>query len=158
MDQYVPQDLSTTNLLLGIMAGVQLTFLLGVVAALIYARRAMTQAQAAVRDLERDHVRPLRAHVERILQDVSRISARVEAQAARVDGQLSESLDAAERQVQRVKSAVNAVTRETTAVASGVRAAVAAVTGHSSRTDNPPTLGRMPDVMSEEDRRHASSL
>ena len=154
----MPQDLSTTNLLLGIMAGVQLTFLLGVVAALLYARRAVTQVQATVRDLEREHVRPLRAQAERILQDVSRISARVEAQAARVDGQLSESLDAAERQVQRVRSAVNAVTRETTAVASGVRAAVAAVAGHAIRNDNPPAFRPMSDVVCEEDRTHGSSL
>lgn len=131
----MPQDLSTTNLLLGIMAGVQTIFLLGVIVALLYARRMVTHVQATVRDLEREHVRPLRAQAERILQDVSRISARVDAQAARVDGHLSESLDAAERQVQRVRSAVHAVTRETTAVASGVRAAVAAVTGYSSRND-----------------------
>lgn len=154
----MPQDLSTTNVLLGIMAGVQVIFLLGVVVALLYARSTLTQVQATVRDLEREHVRPLRAHVERILQDVSRISARVEAQAARVDGQLSESLDAAERQVQRVRSAVNAVTRETTAVASGVRAAVAAVAGHPSRNDNPPAIRPTSGVVSEEDTPYAQSL
>lgn len=140
------------------MAGVQVIFLLGVVAALVYARRTVTQVQTTVRDLERDHVRPLRAQVERILQDVSRISARVEAQSARVDGQLSESLDAAERQVQRVRAAVQTVTRETTAVASGVRAAIAAVAGRAIRHENhPPTIRHQPDVVSEEDRTHAAS-
>jgi uncharacterized protein YoxC len=155
----VPQDLFTTNLLLGIIAGVQTIFLLGVIAALFYVRRTVTQVQTAVRELEREHVRPLRAQAERILGDVSRISARVEAQAERLDGSLSESLDAAERQVQRVKSAVHAVTRETTAVASGVRAAVAAVAGRALRQqDNPTTVGRLPVVVSEEDRPHASSF
>ena len=43
------------------MAGVHVIFLLGVVAALLYARRAVTQVQATVRDLEKEHVRPLRA-------------------------------------------------------------------------------------------------
>jgi uncharacterized protein YoxC len=156
----VPQDLSTTNLLLGIIAGVQTIFLLGVIVALLYVRRTVTQVQATVRDLEREHVRPLRAQAERILGDVSRISARVEAQAARLDGSLSESIDAAERQVQRVRSAVHAVTRETTAVASGVRAAVAAVAGRAARQphDNPTIAGHRPVVVSEEDRPHASSF
>lgn len=155
----MPQDLSTTNLLLGIIAGVQTIFLLGVVVALFYLRRTVTQVQATVRDLEREHVRPLRTQAERILGDVSRISARVEAQAARIDGRLSDSLDVAERQVQRVRSAVSAVTRETTAVASGVRAAVAAVAGRApGRHDNPTTAGQLPVVVSEEDRLHASSF
>lgn len=155
----MPQDLSTTNLLLGIIAGVQTIFLLGVVVALFYVRRAVTQVQTTVRDLEREHVRPLRSQAERILGDVSRISARVEAQAARIDGSLSESIDAAERQVHRVRSAVHAVTRETTAVASGVRAAVAAVAGRALRQhDNPTTAGPLPVVVSQEDRPYASSF
>ncbi len=154
----MPQDLYTTNLLLGIIAGVQAIFLLGVVVALLYVRSTVTQVQATVRNLEREHVRPLRDQAERILQDVSRISARVEAQAARVDGQLSDSLDAAERQVQRVKSAVNAVTRETTAVASGVRAALAVVTGQTRSNDNSPAIRPRPGVVSQEDTPYASSI
>lgn len=141
------------------MAGVQVTVLLGLVVAALYARRALTQVQATVRTLEREHVQPLRAQAERILHDVSRISARVEAQASRIDGSLTESLDVAERQVYRVRAAVDAVTREAGAVARGVRAAVSAVTGHAAhRSDNPTTVGRLPVVVSEEDTHHAATL
>lgn len=141
------------------MAGVQVIVLLGLVVAALYARRALTQVQSTLRTLDREHVQPLRAQAERILHDVSRISARVEAQAARIDGSLTESLDVAERQVYRVRSAVDAVSREAGAVARGVRAAVSAVTGHAAhRSDNPTTGGRLPVVVSEEDTHHAATL
>ena len=154
----MPQDLYVTNVLLGVIAGAQTILLLGLVVGLIYMRRALTQVQTTVRDLEREHVAPLRTQAERILTDVSRVSARVEAQAARLDGSLSGSLDAAERQVQRVKSAVDAVTRETSAVANGVRAAVSAVTGRALRNHNPTAVGRLPAAVSEEDIRNATAL
>jgi hypothetical protein len=120
-------DFATTNLLLGIIAGVQLVFLLGVLIAGLYLRRTVTQVGQTVTNLEREHVRPLQERVERILDDATRVSARVVEQSARIDADLSGSLDVAERQARRLASAVNVVARETTAVASGVRAAVAAV-------------------------------
>jgi hypothetical protein len=132
-------DLTTTNILLGIMAGVQVIVLLALAVAALYARRAVTQVTRTVSDMERDHVRPLRARVERILDDLARVSARVEEQSARIDASVTGSLDAAERQARRVAHAVSTVARETSAVASGVKAAVSAVgaglrsdAGHSS--------------------------
>lgn len=135
-------DLSTTNVLLGVIAVVQVAFLLGAVVALWKVRSALTQLQGTVRDLERDHVRPLKAQAERILGDVSRISARVEAQTARVDASVSSTLNVAERQVHRVKSAVDAVAREANAVTSGVRAVVSAVTGRGTRRRPGPDESR----------------
>lgn len=155
-------DLFTTNVLLGIIAAVQVAFLLGTLVALLKLRSTVSQVQATVRDLEREHVRPLKAQAERILADVARISARVEAQTKRVDESVSSTLDVAERQVRRVKTAVDAVARETSAVATGFRAAVAAVTrqartngGASGRTHHAPPEMYPADVSREEDL-HAS--
>lgn len=148
-------DLFITNILIGIIAGVQLIFLLGVLVAALYVRRALTQVQSSVRDLEREHVAPLRAQAERILADVSRISARAEAQVAKVDAHITDSLDAAVVQVRKVRGAVEAVTRETTAVASGVRAAMSAVAGRIARMDHPTTTGAAPAVVFQEDRNDA---
>lgn len=127
-------DLTTTNILLGIMAGVQVIVLVALAVAALYARRAVTQVTRTVSDMERDHVRPLSARVERILDDLTRVSARVEEQSARIDASVTGSLDAAERQARRVAHAVSKVARETTAVATGVKAAVSAV-GAGLRAD-----------------------
>lgn len=155
-------NLFTTNVLLGIIAVVQVAFLLGSVIALLKVRSTVSQVQGTIRDLERDHVRPLKAQAERILADVARISARVEAQTKRVDESVSTTLDVAERQVRRVKTAVDAVARETSAVATGFRAAVAAVTrqgrtngGAAVRTHHTPPDAYPADVSQEEDL-HAS--
>jgi uncharacterized protein YoxC len=120
-------DLSTTNLLIGIIAGVQLIFLLGIIAGALIVRRMLNQVSRSVSELEREHVQPLRVRVERILDDVSRVSARVEGQSARIDADLSGSLDVAERQARRLATVLTSVTRETTAVVTGVRAAATAV-------------------------------
>ncbi len=153
----MPQDdLFITNILIGIIAGVQLAFLLGILVAGLYVRRTLTQVQASVRDLEREHVAPLRAQAERILADVSRISARAESQAARVDEHITDSLDAAVVQVRKMRNAVDTVTRETTAVASGVRAAMSAVAGRVARHDHPTSRVSMPADVFPEDRDHAS--
>jgi uncharacterized protein YoxC len=150
-------ELFTTNVLLGVIAGVQVAFLLGAAIALWYVRSAVKTMQSTVSALEREHVRPLRTQAEQILADVSRISARVQAQAARVDSSVSSTLDVAERQVQRVRAAVDAVARETGAVASGVRAAVSAVSRRTRHHDAEPTSTRpFPSVDSHEEDLHAS--
>lgn len=150
-------QLLTTNVLLGVIAAVQVAFLLGAGLALWYVRSAVKTMQTTVSELEREHVRPLRVQAEQILADVSRISARVQAQAARVDSSVSSTLDVAERQVHRVRAAVDKVARESSAVASGVRAAVSAVSRrarhHSTETTPTPVY---PAVDSHEEDLHAS--
>ncbi len=154
------EDLSTTNVLIGIIAAVQVVFLLGTLVALLYVRSVVTKLQSTLHDLEREHVRPLRAQAEQILADVRRVSARVETQAARVDSSVTATLDAAERQVSRLRSTVDAVARETNAVASGVRAAVSAVTRRARRPDDrsgPDITPRVAPVdVSHEEDLHAS--
>lgn len=151
-------DLTTTNVLLGVIAAVQVAFLVGALVALLYVRSAVTRLNTTVRELEREHVRPLRAQAEQILADVKRVSARVETQAARVDSSVSSTLDAAERQVHRVRSAVDAVARETGAVASGVRAAVSAVTRRARHPETPDAVRvGYPVTVSHEEDQHASS-
>jgi uncharacterized protein YoxC len=157
----VMEDLATTNVLIGIIAAVQVVFLLGALVALWYVRSAVASLQSTLRELEREHVRPLRAQAEQILADVKRVSARVETQAARVDSSVTATLDAAERQVSRIRSAVDLVARETNAVASGVRAAVSAVARRARRPDDrsgPDTAfpGISPVDVSHEEDLHAS--
>lgn len=125
-------DLTTTNVLLGILAGVQVLWLLGAVAGAMYARRMLTRVEDTVARLEREHIAPLKTRAERILSDVSQVTGRVQHRSATVEAGLSTSFHAAERQVRRVADAVGLLARETTAVASGVRAAVSAVASPST--------------------------
>lgn len=137
-------------MLLGIIAAVQVLFLLGVVAALLIVRSKIAAVQASVKDLERDHVKPVRQLVESILADVRQVTARVEEQSARVNASVTESLNLAERQVHKVATAVHLVARETSAVASGIGAAVATLTGRLGRRTPTTVTERSSSPSSEE--------
>ena len=99
-------DLSTTNLLLGIMAAVSVLQALvligaGVAGFLVYKR--VTQLVA---DLEARQVAPLREKVEAILADVKTVTSRVNQQTERVDHAISGTMDRVDETAERVRHSV----------------------------------------------------
>lgn len=130
------ETLTTTNVLLAVMAVVQVLWIVAALVAALYVRGIVARVEAALVQFEQGHVRPLRTKVDHILNDVTLTTGAVQQRAATVEAGLVSSYHVAERQARRVASALNALARETTAVASGVRAAVAAVAEPTPTTSN----------------------
>ena len=78
-------DLSTTNLLLGIMAAVSVLQGLVLIGAGVAGFLAYKRVTQLVTDLEARQIAPLREKVEAILGDVKTVTARVSQQTERVD-------------------------------------------------------------------------
>src|SRR3954469_11541072 len=109
-------DLSTTNLLLGIMAAVSVLQALVLIGAGIAGFMAYRRVMQLVNDLEARQIAPLREKVDAILVDVKTVTARVSQQTERVDHAISGTMERVDETAERVKSSV----REKVAQATGV--------------------------------------
>ena len=96
-------DLTTTNVLLGIMAVVSVLEALALIAAGVMGMRLYRQTTEQIKQvtdqvkvLEQRHVGPLAAQATSILQTVQRIAARVEHSTTRVDSVVDSTVHSAE--------------------------------------------------------------
>lgn len=120
-------DLSTTNLLLGIMAAVSVLQGLLLIGAGVAGFLAYKRVMQLVSDLEARQIAPLRAKVEDILGDVKTVTARVTQQTERVDSAISGTMDRVDETAERVKHSVMDKVSQATGVVRGIRAVVASV-------------------------------
>jgi len=137
-------DLSTTNLLLGIMAVVSVLEALVLIGAGVGGFLAYRRVTQLVTDLETRQVEPLRQKVEAILGDVKTVTARVTQQTERVDHAISGTIERVDETAERVKDSVVDKMNHAVGVVRGVRAAIMAVLGSDSRHEPPaPATGRL---------------
>ncbi|MEO7273823.1 MAG: hypothetical protein ABIX28_22295 [Vicinamibacterales bacterium] len=120
-------DLSTTNLLLGIMAAVSVLQGLVLIGAGVAGFLAYKRVTQLVSDLEARQIAPLRVKVEEILGDVKTVTARVSQQTERVDSAISGTMDRVDETAERVKHSVMDKVSQATGVMRGIRAVVASV-------------------------------
>jgi len=120
-------DLSTTNLLLGIMAAVSVLQGLVLIGAGVAGFLAYKRVTQLVTDLEARQVAPLRIKVEEILGDVKTVTARVTQQTERVDSAISGTMDRVDETAERVRHSVMDRVSQATGVVRGIRAVVASV-------------------------------
>ena len=133
-------DLHTTNVLLGIMAGVSvlealLLIGMGVGGYLVYSR-----VTTLISDLEARQIAPLREKVETILADVKSVTARVSQQTERVDHAISGTMGRVDETAERVKGSVRDKVNHAVGVVRGVRAIIASLfrtDGHEPPTPSP---------------------
>jgi hypothetical protein len=136
-------DLHTTNVLLGIMAGVSvlealLLIGMGVGGFLMY-RRVMQ----LVSDLETRQIAPLREKVDSILVDVKAVTARVSQQTERVDHAIVGTMERVDETAERVKSSVREKVAQAAGVVRGVRAIIMSMMNQGPRPKPPQTaVGR----------------
>jgi hypothetical protein len=135
----VTGNLGTTNMLLGIMAGVSvlealLLIGMGVGGFMIY-RRVMQ----LVTDLEARQIAPLREKVDAILADVKTVTARVSHQTERVDHAISGTIDRVDETAERVKGSVRDKVNQAFGFVRGVRAVIMSVLGSDSTHEPPAT-------------------
>jgi len=120
-------NLDTTNILLGIMAGVSvlealLLIGIGVGGFMIY-RRVMK----LVEDLETRQIAPLREKADAILADVRTVTARVSQQTERVDHAISGTIHRVDETADRVKGSVRYKVNQAVGVLRGIRAVITSV-------------------------------
>jgi hypothetical protein len=120
-------NLDTTNILLGIMAGVSvlealLLIGIGVGGFMIY-RRVMK----LVEDLETRQIAPLREKADAILADVRTVTARVSQQTERVDHAISGTIHRVDETADRVKGSVRDKVNQAVGMLRGIRAVITSV-------------------------------
>jgi hypothetical protein len=137
-------NLDTTNLLLGIMAGVSvlealLLIGIGVGGFMIY-RRVMK----LVEDLETRQIAPLREKADAILADVRTVTARVSQQTERVDHAISGTIHRVDETADRVKGSVRDKVNQAVGVLRGVRAVITSVLStHDDHEQPASATGRL---------------
>lgn len=137
-------DLTTTNVLLGIMAVVSLLEAIALIAAGVMGLKLYRQLNEQVRLIEDRHVKPLSAQAANIsaqaatiLQTAQRIAERVEHRAHRVDTAVENTMHTAEAAVDRVQGGVRKTAGTMVGVVRGVRTAI-----ETFLTDGPSPASR----------------
>ncbi len=134
-------DLTTTNVLLGIIAAVSVLEALVLIGVAYAGYRLYRQSQQVMRDVERQYVAPLAMRVNGVLDDVKDITTRVSAQTDRVDSAIRATIDRVDTTADRMRSGVTQRVGRAVAIARGVRTAMSAFI-RSGEGDGDGTGGR----------------
>ena len=117
-------DLSTTNLLLGIMAVVSVLEALVVVGIGVAGWMMYRQVMELVNGLEQRHIVPLRARVDAILDDVKDVTEKVREETDRVDHAIRTTIDRVDDTADRVRANVREKTSRVVGFVRGMRAVI----------------------------------
>jgi pyrimidine operon attenuation protein/uracil phosphoribosyltransferase len=120
-------DLGTTNILLGIMAGVAVLEALLLIGLGIGGFMAYRRVMAIVNGLEERHVAPAMTRVNAILDDARSVSARVKDEAERVDHAFHTTMGRVDDTVDRVRTNVRVKTSRLVGLVRGARVALEAI-------------------------------
>ncbi|MEQ1727634.1 MAG: hypothetical protein ABL982_04560 [Vicinamibacterales bacterium] len=115
---------TTTNTMLGIIAGVSVLQALLTLGVGYGAYRAYSRVMTLVNDLEARQVAPAMARVNAILDDVREVSSKVKEETVRVDTAIRTTMDRVDDTADRVRTNVRAKTSRIVGVVRGARVAV----------------------------------
>lgn len=134
-------DLSTTNLLLGIMAVVSVLEAVVVVGVGVAGWMMYRQVKELVNGLEQRHIVPLLARVDAILDDVKGVTGTVKEETDRVDRAIRVTMDRVDDTADRVRANVRATTSRVVRFVRGMRAVVEGIL-HSGHQPPAAAAGR----------------
>jgi hypothetical protein len=117
-------DLSTTNLMLGILAAVSVIELLGLLAAGLFGYRAYRQVMQLVNGLEERQVAPAMSRVNAILDNVKDVTSKVHEETDKVDQAIRGTLGRVDETADRVRAGVQARANRVLGLVHGVRVAL----------------------------------
>lgn len=120
----MPGDLSTTNMLLAIMAVVSALEALVVLAVGVAGWRAYKRVMDLADDLEQRHIAPVRIQVDAILADLKDVTGRVKEETDRVDYAIRSTIDRVDDTADRVRYQVRRKTSKVLAFIFGVRSMI----------------------------------
>jgi hypothetical protein len=99
-------NIETTNLFLGIMAGVSLLQFLMLVTALIVGYRAYRRVSERFDLFDQERLAPIAEKAQAVVQDVQRLTSQVASQTERVEQALNHTAERFEERAERVKTNV----------------------------------------------------
>jgi hypothetical protein len=137
MEGNLASTLSTTNIMLGIMAAVSVLEALVLIGVAIGAFKAYRTVMVLMRDVEEQQIAPLRAQLDAILGDVKSVTARVSQQTERVDHAISDTMGRVDDTAEKVKSSVREKVYQATGVVRGIRAVIISLLS-SEHSPKPP--------------------
>jgi hypothetical protein len=117
-------NLDTTNVLLGIMAGVSVLEALVLIGIAVGGFMIYRRVMQMVEDLETRQIAPLREKADAILADVKTVTARVSQQTERVDHAISGTMHRVDETADKVKGSVREKVNQAAGVVRGVRAVI----------------------------------
>jgi len=117
-------DISTTNLLLGIMAVVSVLEALVVVGNGVAGWMMYRQVTEGVNGLEQRHIAPLRIRVDAILDDVKGVTEKVKEETDRVDYAIRATMDRVDDTADRVRANVREKTSRVVGFVRGIRTVI----------------------------------
>ena len=137
-------NLDTTNVLLGIMAGVSVLEALVLIGIGIGGFMMYRRVMQLVEDLEARQIAPIREQVDAILGDVRTVTARVSQQTERVDHAISGTIHRVDETADRMKGSVRDKVNQVVGMVSGVRAVIIAMmnNGNASHESTASAAGR----------------
>jgi len=141
-------DLSTTNMLLAIMAAVSVLQALVLIGAGIAGFLVYRRVMQLVNDLEVRQVEPLRQRVEGILADVKTVTSRVSQETERVDQAINGTMGRIDETAERVRHSVRDKVNQAAGVVRGIRAIVASVLSSAGGHGNGRGSGAAADAAS----------
>src|SRR5262245_11981514 len=127
-------ELSTTNLLLGIMAAVSVLEALAVIGAGVAAFMVYKKVMVLIDGLEVRQVAPAMGRVNAILDDVKAVSTKWKDETERVDHAIHATMDRLDDTAGRVRSNVRAKTSWVVGILRGVRVALEGMLSSEART------------------------
>jgi len=137
-------NLDTTNVLLGIMAGVSVLEALVLIGIGIGGFMMYRRVMQLVEDLEARQIAPIREKVDAILGDVKTVTARVSQQTERVDHAISGTIHRVDETADRVKGTVREKVYQAVGVVRGVRAVISSLMNGDTAHEEPVSAaGRM---------------
>ncbi len=117
-------DLSTTNLLLGIMAAVSVLEALVIIGIGVAGFIAYSRVMTLLDGLENRQVAPAMARVNSILDDVKGVTTKVKEETERVDQAIHTTIGRIDNTADRVRSTVRLKTSRVVAIIRGARVAI----------------------------------
>ncbi len=133
MDGNIASTLETTNLFVGIIAGVSVLLAIVVIGVCVWTFVTYRKVGQMLTVIEAEQIAPLRAQVNDILRDVKSVTARLDQQTERVDHAIAGTMDRVDDTAERVKSTVREKVNQATGVVRGVRAVIASFLNGNSR-------------------------
>ena len=135
-------DLSTTNLLLGIMAVVSLLEAFAIIAMGVTGWAMYKRTLELVNGLEVRHIIPLRSRIDAILDDVKGVTERIKEETDRVDHTIKTTIDRVDDTADRMRANVWAKTSQVVGLIRGLRAFIESVL-HSRHQPPASAAGRV---------------
>jgi hypothetical protein len=135
-------DLTTTNILLGIMAAVAVLQALVVVGIGVAGWMMYKRVMELVNGLEQRHIVPLRTQVDAILADVKGVTEKVKEETERVDQKIRTTIDRVDDTADRVKANMRDKTSRVIGFVRGLRAAIEGIL-HSRHQPPASAAGRI---------------